>query len=161
MFDTAAFDSNSFDSVSFDLGTITVGGAFDSGAFDTSAFDDGSFLFDDSVSSSTVTFVGAFLLDGTSLAMYFSGPVVIGSGGSTGISSTLSGGPVTWTYSSGVGTDKLTYTASRTMLHNESGSGSYTNPGNGIEDELGNDISGMSFVVWNRIAPVPKNWWWR
>jgi len=161
MFDSTAFDSNSFDANSFELGVITVGGAFDSTSFDLNAFDDGAFLFDDSVSSTAVTFVGAFLLDATTLTLYFSDVVDIGSGGSTGVASSLSGGAVTWTYASGSGTDKIVYTASRSVAHNEHGTGSYTNPGNGIEDPLGNDIDSTTFVIWNRIAPVPKNWWWR
>lgn len=161
MFDSQAFDSASFDENSFEFDVIEVGGAFDADSFDLDAFDDGSFLFDDTVPSTDVVFLGAFLDNRTTLSLYFSDIVEIGSGGSTGIVSNLSGGSVTWTYATGEGTNKISYTASRKINHKEFGTGSYTNPGNGIEDPSGNDIESMSFVIWNRIVPTHKRWWFR
>jgi hypothetical protein len=168
MFDSTAFDSGSFDENSVEFDALVVGGAFDADSFDLDAFDNGSFLFDDSVPSTDVIFLGAFLGSRTTLTLYFSDIVDIGSGGSAGLVSSLSGGAVTWTYASGAGTNKITYTASRRIDHKEFGSGSYTNPGNGIEDQNGNDIDSMSFVIWNRITfvPIPRpmprrnRWWW-
>jgi hypothetical protein len=168
MFDAAAFDAESFDESSFELDVAANDGSFDSGAFDLDAFDEGSFLSETALPDTDVLFVGAFLESSTTLALYFSDIVEIGSGGSDGIVTSLSGGPVTWAYSSGEGSLRLVYTASRTIGHNEYGTGSYTNPGNGIEDQTGNDIENTTFVICNRIPFVPRTrpyrqrrrWFW-
>jgi hypothetical protein len=70
---------------------------------------------------------------------------------------TMSGGALTLTYSSGSGSTSLVYSASRTIYANETGTASYTQPGNGIEDANGNDLSTFSgaSVTNNSTQAVP------
>lgn len=78
---------------------------------------------------------------GTTAVFVFSEPVVFGAGGNSGFTFSLSGGAVTATYASGSGSSTLTYSLSRTVSAGETGTVSYTQPGNGIEDTAGNDLA--------------------
>lgn len=82
--------------------------------------------------------------DGDSLIIVFSEGVTIGAGGNGGFTVSLSGGACTLAYASGDGTTSLTYTTSRTIGRNETGTLSYVQPGNGVEDTAGNDLASFS-----------------
>lgn len=77
---------------------------------------------------------------GDSIVFAFDENVVIGSGGNGGFTLSLSGGACTATYSSGDGTSSLTYSLSRTIGLHETGTYTYTQPTDGIEDGAGNDL---------------------
>src|ERR1043165_593257 len=81
---------------------------------------------------------------GTSLTLAFSETVTFGAGGNTGWTVSLSGGAATVSYASGSGSSSLVYTISRTGNSGETGTVSYTNPGNGVEDTAGNDLGTVS-----------------
>lgn len=82
---------------------------------------------------------------GTTLTLNASESVVFGAGGNGGITLSMSGGAVTATYSSGAGATALVYSLSRTIYQGETGTRSYVQPGNGIEDVAGNDM--LSFTA--------------
>lgn len=82
--------------------------------------------------------------NGTTVTVVFSETVSIGSGGSGGCALDFSGGAATLTYSSGDGTSSLVFTASRTIESGETGTLDYTQPGDGIEDEAGNDLASFT-----------------
>jgi hypothetical protein len=135
--------------------------AWATGAWAIGAWAAGAWSVGESGSSDVVTLLGAALTDKTHLTLYFSDIVSIGSGGSSGISAALSGGSVTWTYSSGIGTNAISYASSRNIGHNEYGNGAYVNPSEGLEDVNGADIESFSFDVRNRIVAVPVHKWWK
>ena len=81
---------------------------------------------------------------GTTLLLGLSESCSIGSGGNGGLTLSMSGGAVTASYSSGSGSDTFTYNLSRTVNSGETGTASYTQPGNGIEDTAGNDLASFS-----------------
>jgi hypothetical protein len=90
--------------------------------------------------------------NGTSLTLVFSESVNIGSGGSGGVSINAAGGSATATYASGDGTNTLVYTLSRTLSDTETWADvDYVQPGDGIEDDVGNDL--VSFFD----VPVTNN----
>ena len=73
--------------------------------------------------------------------------VQIGAGGGGGVALTLSGGALTATFSHVLGATVF-FTLSRTPDIAETGTGAYTQPGNGIKDLAGNDlVSVPSFTV--------------
>lgn len=74
---------------------------------------------------------------GTQLTLTFTASVSIGAGGNGGVTLSLSGGAVTATYASGSGSNTLVYNLSRTVNSGETGTVSYTQPGNGIEATTG------------------------
>jgi hypothetical protein len=87
---------------------------------------------------------------GTTIELAFSEAVTPGSGGSVGWALSLSTGSVTASYASGSGTSTLTYNLSGTVNNGISGTVSYTQPGNGIEDAFGNDLATLSgFAITN------------
>ncbi len=92
---------------------------------------------------------------GTVITLAFDETVSVGSGGSSGLSLSLSGGGVTATYSNGSGSSSLIYSLSRTVYSNESGTVSYAQPGNGIEDAAGNDLKTFSAVNAINNGPAP------
>ena len=77
---------------------------------------------------------------GDTISFVFDESVTFGAGGNGGFAVTMSGGAATLTYSSGDGTDTLTYSISRTVAYNETGTLAYTQPGDGVEDSSGNDL---------------------
>jgi hypothetical protein len=86
---------------------------------------------------------------GTSISLAISETWNFGAGGNGGVTMSMSGGVVTATYASGAGTSTGVWNLSRTVLQGETGTISYTQPGNGIEDTSGNDMvtfSGTSVV---------------
>lgn len=95
---------------------------------------------------------------GNTITMTFDENVSLGSGGSGGWALTMSGGAVTLTYSSGSGSQSLVYSLSRVVGVGETVSSglNYTQPGNGIEDALGNDAASISghYVVNNSTADI-------
>jgi hypothetical protein len=81
---------------------------------------------------------------GTTLVLTFSEAVGPGAGGSAGWALSLSSGSATATYASGAGTESLTYNLSSTVYSGTTGTVSYTQPGNGLEDGTGNDLVTLS-----------------
>src|SRR5574343_112365 len=75
---------------------------------------------------------------GTSIALLFDKAVRVGSGGNAGWSIDMSGGTGEgMSYSSGSGSTTLTYSITgRTINSGETGTVSYTQPGNGIEGSV-------------------------
>jgi hypothetical protein len=113
-----------------DDGTFSRGAyAFETGGGDVTA---------PTVSSATIP------VGGTTITLAFSEAVSVGAGGNGGFTVSLSGGAATLTYSSGSGSSSLVYTISRTVNQGETGTISYTQPGNGIEDTSGNDLATFS-----------------
>jgi hypothetical protein len=111
-------------------GTWDVGAyEYDSGGGDVTA---------PTMSSATIGTSGA------SITLAFNESVSVGAGGNGGFTVSLSGGVATLTYSSGSGSSSLVYTISRTVNQGETGTISYTQPGNGIEDTSGNDLATFS-----------------
>lgn len=78
--------------------------------------------------------------NGTTWTFACSETVSVGAGGNGGFATTMSGGSVTLTYSSGSGSSSLVYTGSRTVYSGETGTLAYTQPTGGIEDTAGNDL---------------------
>lgn len=83
---------------------------------------------------------------GTTLTLTFDENVQIGVAGAGGVSLSASGGPVTPTFSSVSGAD-VVFTLSRTIGSHETVTVSYTQPGDGIEDLVGNDAGSFSNVT--------------
>lgn len=82
--------------------------------------------------------------DGETFTFVFDENVNIGTGGSSGWSITMSSaGSDTLTYSSGDGTDTLVYTFGTVIDAGETVTAGldYTQPGDGIEDDAGNDLA--------------------
>lgn len=95
---------------------------------------------------------------GTTILLDFTVAVSVGAGGNGGWTVSLSGGACTLTYASGAGTNVLTYNLSRTITSSETGTISYTQPGNGIEATTGgNDVATISSasVTNNSTATAP------
>lgn len=80
------------------------------------------------------------LASGSNATMQLDGAAQIGAGGSGGVVLTMSGGAVTLTYASVVG-DLINFTTSRIIATGETGTAAYTQPGNGIENTLGTDLT--------------------
>jgi len=74
---------------------------------------------------------------GTQITLAWSGSVSAGAGGSDGVALTASGGAVTATYVSGLGSASLVYSLSRVVLQGETLTVAYTQPGNGLEATSG------------------------
>lgn len=70
----------------------------------------------------------------------------VGAGGSGGFAITMSGGPVTLAFVSLVG-NAATFTLSRRIADDESGTYTYTQPGSGFEDLAGNDLASIAATV--------------
>lgn len=81
---------------------------------------------------------------GTTVVFTFSEPIQFGAGGSTGWTLSLSGGAVTLSSPTGTGTANITFQLSRTVSSGETGTRTYTQPGNGFEDNAGNDLASVS-----------------
>lgn len=83
---------------------------------------------------------------GNVINLVFSEAVKFGAGGNAGWTFTMSGGAVTASYSSGTGTSTLVYSLSRTVLVGETKTAglAYSQPGNGVEDNAGNDLATVS-----------------
>jgi hypothetical protein len=91
---------------------------------------------------------------GNTLVMAFNEVVVANFIG--GVTLAMSGGAVTATYSSGTGTNTLTYALNRPIAAGETGTASYTQPGDGIEDLAGNDLASFSgFALTNNSTVTP------
>lgn len=74
---------------------------------------------------------------GTTISLVFSASVSIGAGGNGGVTVSMSGGAATLSYASGSGSTTLVYNINRTVNTGETGTISYTQPGNGIESTTG------------------------
>ena len=81
---------------------------------------------------------------GTTANIVFSENVTYGAGGTGGWTPTLTGGAATWTYSAGNTTANHTFTINRTVIDTETGTLAYTQPGNGAEDSVGQDLATFS-----------------
>ena len=86
--------------------------------------------------------------------------VQIGVGGSTGLVLTLSGGACTATYSTGAPSALLVFTFSRPVRQFETGTFTYTNPGNGFEEAFPGLIwllnkSSTAIVNNSSVPPLP------
>lgn len=111
-----------------------------------SAWDIGAYEYD---LDETVPTASAYAINaaGSSFTVTFSEAVTHGAGGTTGWVLTSDGGAVTATYSSGEGSTALVYQLSRTVYSTETVTGTYTQPGNGIEDTAGNDFATVTDVA--------------
>ncbi len=85
--------------------------------------------------------------DGRQVALGLSEDCNFGAGGSGGFTINMSGGPVSLTYLSQVGSDSILYQANRVIVQGETGTGDYTQPGDGIEDLTGNDLPSFADVA--------------
>jgi hypothetical protein len=72
--------------------------------------------------------------DGITLSVVYDEAISTGASGHTGVSVSASGGAVTPTYSSGLGSSTLVYTLDRTIDATETLTTSYTQPGAGYKD---------------------------
>lgn len=81
--------------------------------------------------------------DGETLTLVFDENVNVGTGGNGGFALTASGGAATLTYASGDGTTTLVYDISRVVEDDETLTLDYTQPGDGIEDDAGNDLANI------------------
>ena len=82
---------------------------------------------------------------GNQLTLSFNETVSIGLGGNGGWTINMSGtGTETLTYASGSGSTALVFNISRVIAAGETGTVSYTQPGNGVEDTSGNDLQSIS-----------------
>lgn len=82
--------------------------------------------------------------EGTSLTLAFDDTMTSDVGGTGGVTVSLSGGLATATYSSGDGTSSLVYGLSRTVEAGETGTVSYEQPGDGLQDSSGNELLSFS-----------------
>lgn len=82
--------------------------------------------------------------NGTDLTLMFSEAVSVGAGGNAGFAITLTRGPATLTYASGDGTATYVYTINRVVDASEAATLDYVQPGNGIEDSLGDDLESFT-----------------
>lgn len=111
--------------------------------WDESIWDNGIWAVSFDLLSATVP------ADGGSVRIGFASAASFGAGGNGGFTVNLSGGACTLTYSSGDGTSTLVYTTSRTIAKGETGTLSYVQPGNGVEDGTGADLGSFSGFVLN------------
>ncbi|MEM7002010.1 MAG: hypothetical protein AAF529_14575 [Pseudomonadota bacterium] len=81
---------------------------------------------------------------GAQLELVFNAPAAIGVGGATGFAVTLSGGAATVAYQSGANTNTWLFTLSRVMEQAETGTLQYTQPGDGVEDLAGDDLTSFT-----------------
>jgi hypothetical protein len=80
--------------------------------------------------------------DGYTAVLVFNEVVNAGAGGNAGWSANFSvQGALPMVYFTGLGTNTLMYTINGVVLQGETGTISYTQPGNGIEDAAGNDLA--------------------
>ena len=83
--------------------------------------------------------------NGTTITMVFSEAVEAGAGGAGGMTITpLSLSGIALTYASGDGTDTWTFTAASTIYKNRPLELSFAQPGDGIQDLVGNELSSFS-----------------
>lgn len=87
---------------------------------------------------------------GTTITLTFNETVNIGAGGSGGFEVVVGGSPVTSTYVSGSGSTQLVYNLNFTLYSGQGAGCQYTQPGNGIENVAGDDLSSFTnFSVTN------------
>lgn len=118
-------------------------------------WDYGTPQFGEDTTAPTLT-SGEITVDGDYIHLNCNEYVTIGSGGNGGVTMSMSGGAVTATYSSGDGTGTLVYSLSRTIAYDETGTVSYTQPGDGIEDIAGNDLATFSGTSVVNNVPNPS-----
>lgn len=83
--------------------------------------------------------------DGQTWTLVFDDIMTAGVGGNGGMVATMSGvGTVNLTYSSGDGSNTLVFTGDATVDNGETGTLAYTQPGDGLEDDAGNDLANFS-----------------
>jgi hypothetical protein len=123
---------------------ITNGSRPQDGTWDMGAYEYGSVF---TPSSTPPTLLAATIpTGGATIVLAFSESVSIGTGGNAGWALTLSTGSATATYSSGAGTSSLTYTLSSTVAIGATGTVAYTQPGDGLEDGDGDDLTSLGGV---------------
>lgn len=126
MLSLASNDNNSDDKSVTDSGPLTL------------------FFYDDTVSTPDTTPPTAssftVLADGDTGTLTLNESVVFGAGGNGGMAMSMSGGAVTATLGTPSGSS-IPLTFSRTIQQPETGTWTYTQPGNGIEDLSGNDLA--------------------
>lgn len=98
----------------------------------TVTWDVGAFQFIASSGAPTLT-SATINSAGTVITFVFNIAVAFGAGGNGGWTPSLSGGAASLTYSSGTGSTSLVYSISRGVSSGETGTVSYTQPGNGVE----------------------------
>lgn len=82
--------------------------------------------------------------NGLSLTVVLSEACTIGAGGSGGLTLVATGGNAALTYASGDTTDTYVFTSARALSSTETATLTYVNPGNGLEDGAGNDLTSFS-----------------
>lgn len=123
----------------------TTNGLEDASGNDLASFS-GEDVLNESIQDTIAPTISAAVVtnNGTTLTISSAEILSVGAGGNGGFTATMSGGAATLTYSSGDGTNSLVYTWSRTIGETETGTLNYTQPGNGIEDDAGNDLATFS-----------------
>ena len=116
-------------SVKIPAGFYYVNGVYPTSAPDTTA---------PTLVSKTITAAG------TTITFAFNENVAIGLGGNGGWTINMTGGAATLTYASGSGSSNLIYNISRVIAAGQTGTVSYVQPGNGVEDVAGNDLASLS-----------------
>ena len=101
--------------------------------------------------------VNSFIIDssGSFGTLGLNQSVQIGVGGSGGLALSLTGGAITATYSSGAPGSNLIFTFNRSVRQFETGTFTYTNPGNGFEDISGTDLANKSSTTAINNSTVP------
>lgn len=98
--------------------------------------------------------------DGQTWTFIFDEPVNIGAGGSGGFAVTMTtAGAISLTYSSGAGTSTLVYTGDVAVGADDTVSSGldYTQPGDGLEDNAGNDLATFTgAAVTNNVGAVNR-----
>lgn len=107
------------------------------GVFGLVWYDDASDVVDETPPTAVSLTVAA---GGTTGTLSLSESVVLGAGGSGGFAMSMTGGAVTATMGSPSGAS-IPLTFSRTINQGQTGTWTYTQPGNGIEDLTGNDMA--------------------
>ena len=113
------------------------------------SWDRGAFEFSGAAGDTTPPTLSSSVIaaSGTTMTRTFSEPVITGTGDNAGWSISLSGGAITGTYASGSGTTAIVYNLSRTVGAAETGTNSYTQPGDGVEDVSLNDLATLAGAV--------------
>ena len=113
------------------------------------SWDRGAFEFAGGAGDTTPPTLSSSVIGATGLTMTrtFSEPVSTGAGDNADWAISLSGGAITGTYASGNGTAAILYNLSRTVGATETGTNSYTQPGDGVEDASLNDLATLSGAV--------------
>lgn len=141
----------------------TISRTVESGETCTIAFDGSANSLEDAVGNDVASFSGesvtnnssgdvtpptvstvTIAANGTDVTIALDENGNVGSGGSGGFSLVMSGGTTPLTYASGDGTSSLVFNPGRTIGAGETGTLTYVQPDDGIEDDSTNDLASFS-----------------